>query len=260
MDRRVPEPGTGDEVQRLAHTMNSMLGRLERAALRQRTFVSDAAHELRGPVASIRTDVEATAAHLPTADVPAVLGRIGATTRQLEHLVEDLLVLASADEQSRPPTGEVDLDELVLRELERARSTSRVPIDAPVIDAARLVAHRDQLQRVVANVLDNAQRHADSAIIVELRTSDGLVELTVSDDGPGVPHELRERVFDRFARVDQARDRAHGGAGLGLAIARRIVEKHGGSIAFGDTAAGARVIVRLPLPPGADERTGMTGP
>ena len=161
--------------------------------------------------------------------------------------MEDLLVLATSDELGRSPAIDVDLDEIVVHQLEMARATAPVRIDAPEIDAARIRGHRDHLQRVVANIVDNATRHARSLVVVELHARDGVAEITITDDGPGVPVELREYVFDRFARVDDARSRAHGGAGLGLAIARKVVEDHDGTIRIEDAPSGTRVVIRLPL-------------
>jgi signal transduction histidine kinase len=253
LGRRVPEPPTGDEIQRLAETMNMMLERLEHATLRQRSFVSDAAHELRSPIASIWAETEIAATHPSAIDPGATLARIGSTIQQMGTLVEDLLVLATSDEQGLSPAVDVDLDEIVVQHLETARATAPVRIDAPVIDAARIHGHRDHLRRVVANVVDNATRHAHSAVIVELRTHDRIAELTIVDDGPGVPLRLREYVFDRFARVDDARSRVRGGAGLGLAIARKVVEDHAGTIRIeaGDgpenAKSGTRVVIRLPI-------------
>jgi signal transduction histidine kinase len=244
--RRVPEPGSGDEIQRLAQTMNATLARLEEAVTRQRAFVSDAAHELRSPLAAIRTELEVTASHLETADWPAVIASLSANNRRMESLVEDLLLLATAEEQGTRRRSEVDLDEVVLEHLQPLRATSRHRLDLEGLGAARVRGDRDQLERLVANLLDNAERHAATTVAVELRTVDGTAELVVADDGPGVPGEHRQRIFDRFARVDEARSRHAGGAGLGLAIARRIVEGHGGEIAVADTPTGTRMVVRLP--------------
>ena len=249
LHRRVPEPATGDEIQRLAETMNTMLERLEHATLRQRSFVSDAAHELRSPIASIRAETEIAAAHPEVIDADAALTRISSTVHQMETLVEDLLVLATSDEQGRSRATDVDLDEIVVQQLETARATATARIDSPAIDAARIDGHRDHLRRVVANVLDNATRHAQFVVVVELRVRDSVAELTITDDGPGIPRELREYVFDRFARIDDARSRARGGAGLGLAIARTVVENHDGTIRIDDTPSGTRVVIRLPLQP-----------
>jgi signal transduction histidine kinase len=259
LSRRVPEPGTDDEINRLAETMNAMLARLEDAVQRQRVFVSDAAHELRSPLAAMRTELEVTAAHIDAADWPTVVDRLSADNRRMERLVEDLLVLATAEEQGTRPRGQVDLDEVVLRQLQPVRATSRLRLDLEGLGAARVVGDADQLERVVANLLDNAERHATSTITVALRTIDGTAELVVADDGPGVPVEQRRRIFERFARADEARDRRSGGAGLGLAIASRIVQLHGGSIEVGDAPRGTRMVVRLPLDEGGNGVAGPTG-
>jgi signal transduction histidine kinase len=131
------------------------------------------------------------------------------------------------------------------------RATSRLRLDLEDLSGARVWGDRDQLERVVANLLDNAERHAAGTVSVALRTEDGTAELVVADDGPGIAVEHREHIFDRFARVDGARDRVSGGAGLGLAIARGIVERHGGTIAAVDAPRGARLVVRLPVQHGA---------
>jgi signal transduction histidine kinase len=243
---RVPEPKTGDEIHRLAQTMNTMLARLDNAAGRQRQFISDAAHELRSPVTAIRAELEIAGAHPEDVDWPALLDRLTASSTRMERLVNDLFVLATTDEQLTPRQGEVDLDEIVMRQVESLRATGRHPVDALNVDAARVWGDRNQLERVVANLLDNAERHAATTITVELRSDDGVAELVVADDGPGVPAAQRQRVFDRFARLDEARDRHRGGAGLGLAIARRLVEDHGGSIELADSIRGARLVVRMP--------------
>ena len=247
--RRVPERDTGDEIQRLAQTMNSMLARLDDAASRQRQFVSDAAHELRSPIATIRAELDLATAHPDDVHLPALVDRLTASSTRLERLVDDLFVLATADERSPQRRTEVDLDELVLRQAESLLATSGHAVDAGKVDAARVLGDRSQLERVVANLLDNAERHATSTIVVELRSADGTAELIVADDGPGIPSELRERVFDRFTRLDEARDRHQGGAGLGLAIAHQIVADHGGSIALADSNRGARFVIRLPTAP-----------
>jgi signal transduction histidine kinase len=246
--RRVPEPGTGDEVHKLAQTMNEMLARLEDAADGQRRFVSDAAHELRSPLATIRTDLEVASTHPETTDVAALVQRLGRATARMSRLVEELLVLAPAEERGSSPRVDVDLDELVLRHLESLRATSALTVKAPRLDGARLTGDRDQLDRVVTNVLDNATRHATSSITITLSAESGVAELVIADDGPGVPRAERQRVFERFARVEGSRARLGGGAGLGLSIARRIVEDHGGTIELADAAPGTRAVIRLPLP------------
>ncbi len=257
---RVPEPETGDEIHRLAQTMNTMLARLDDAAGRQRTFISDAAHELRSPVAAIRAELDIAAAHRDVADWPALLNRLTASSIRMERLVNDLFVLATTEEQVTPLQTEVDLDEIVLRQVESLRATGRHTVDAHNVDAARVWGDRNQLERVVANLLDNAERHAATTIAVELRSAGGTAELVVADDGPGVPAAQRQRVFDRFARLDEARDRHGGGAGLGLAIARRLVEDHGGSIELADSIQGARLVVRLPCSSDLHDPSGESRP
>jgi len=163
------------------------------------------------------------------------------------RLVEDLLVLATAEESGARRNHEVDLDDVVLRQLEALRATTVLRLDVDGLGPARIWGDRDQLERVVANLLDNADHYAATTIAVELRRDGETAELVVADDGPGVRPEHHRRIFDRFARVDEARDRRAGGAGLGLAIARRIVEGHGGSISVANAQRGTRIVVRLPL-------------
>lgn len=248
MHRRVPEPDTDDEVGRLARTMNAMLDRLERSAQKQRQFVSDASHELRSPLASIRTNLEVALHNPQRADWPAVAQRALAEDVRMEDTVSELLDLARVDESEGPAPldtlPEVDLDELVLDDTVQQR---RVPIDTARVSAGRVHGRREQLQRVVRNLLDNAARHAATTVVVGLVTDDHMVELTVDDDGPGIPPEDREVVFERFTRLDDGRARDAGGLGLGLSMVRAITEHHGGTVAIEDAPlGGARLRVRLP--------------
>jgi signal transduction histidine kinase len=248
MHRRVPEPETDDEVGRLARTMNAMLDRLETSSRRQRQFVSDASHELRSPLASIRTNLEVALRHSERADWPVVAERALAEDVRMEDTVSELLELARLDEVAGPAPldtlPEIDLDELVLDDTVQQR---RVPVDTSRVSAGRVHGRREQLTRVVRNLLDNAARHATSAVAVELRTDDHTIELTVDDDGPGIPVADRERVFDRFTRLDDGRARDAGGLGLGLSMVKTITEQHGGTVAIGDAPiGGARLRVRLP--------------
>jgi signal transduction histidine kinase len=245
MHRRVPEPGTDDEIGRLAHTMNSMLDRLEDSALRQRRFVSDASHELRSPVASIRTQLE-VALRRPDADWPAVATKVLAEDDRLEQAVSELLELARAEEGAALEAADVDLDEIVLDEVRRGY---RVPIDTSRVSAGRVRGSATQLARAVRNLLDNAARHATHHVVVHLGRTGDVVVLTVDDDGPGVPRSDRERVFERFTRLDEGRARDAGGVGLGLPMVRAIVERHSGTVVIDDApTGGARVVVRLPAP------------
>jgi signal transduction histidine kinase len=245
IDRRVPEPAGHDEVWRLARrTMNEMLQRLQAAAERQRRFVADASHELRSPLASLRTQLEVSRDY-PAPAVGAVDDQL-AEVERIEHLVADLLLLAKADEhqlvvRSRP----VDLREVVLDEVERAGSRARVRLDTAGVAATTVHGDREELARVVRNLLDNAVRFARARVELSLAEREGQVELTVADDGPGIPAAARERVFERFARLDEGRARDAGGTGLGLAIVRQVVVAHGGSVTV-DGVLGARFLISLP--------------
>jgi signal transduction histidine kinase len=246
LDRRVPQPAVADEVGRLASTMNDMLARLDEAARRQRSFVADASHELRSPLATIRTQLEVALASPGAADWPTVAGRWLVAQERLERLVEDLLILARVDEGTPAGTAVVDLDEVVLRELRDVRTRGQVRLDVAGLGGARVSGNREQLSRVVRNLLDNAERHARGVVRVELARCNGVVELAVSDDGPGIAADQRERVFERFVRLDEARSRRGGGVGLGLAIVKGIVVAHGGTAEVADAPEGARLVVRLP--------------
>jgi len=246
MHRRVPEPGSDDEIGRLARTMNAMLGRLQGAAIRQRQFASDASHELRSPVAAIRTDVEVALREGGGADWPAVGRAVLVEEDRLERLLADLLLLAADDEGGRSADGPVDLGAVATAEAERGR---RVPVTVTVDGAPPPVAgSADALGRAVANLVDNAARHARTEVRVAVRSRDAGVRLVVDDDGPGIPAADRERVFQRFARLDDGRARDAGGAGLGLAVVRSIVARHGGRVhAEGAPLGGARLVVDLPV-------------
>lgn len=243
--RRVPVPETRDEVARLALTMNEMLDRLEDAATRQRRFVSDASHELRSPVASIRTQLEVALRRPDRDDWADVARRVLAEDERLEQAVVDLVELARLDEDA--PAGElaeVDLDDVVLEECSRER---RIPVVTSAVSGGRVRGRRDALARVVRNLVDNACRHAESRVEVSVQTIGDDVELVVADDGPGIAPEDRERVFERFTRLDEGRARDAGGMGLGLAVVKSTVERHGGSVAITDHEPhGARFVVRLP--------------
>lgn len=254
LDRRVPEPAGQDEISRLAQTMNKMLDRLQASSERQRRFVADASHELRSPLASSRAQLEVAVAHPETTSWSTTAADLLEENQRMERLVADLLFLARRDGFTEDPrVGPVDVDDLVLAEVSRVRNRGRVAVDISMVTAARVEGDQQQLGRVVRNLLENAERHAHSTTRVELGRQNGAVELVVADDGPGVPPSHRERIFDRFNRLDDSRSRRDGGAGLGLAIAREIVTAHGGSIwadepgpATNGGGAGARFVVRLP--------------
>jgi len=246
--QRVPEPETPFELARLARTMNAMLGRLQESAERQRRFVADASHELRSPLARMRAELEVDRAHPGSADPAGTSASVLEETVGLQRLVDDLLLLARGDAGALDDvrTGPVDLD-LVVERLAADRRSDRPRIDTRGVAPVQLAGDEAQLARAVGNLLDNAVRHADGAVTVTLAERDGYAVLTVADDGPGIPVAERERIFERFTRLDDARS-ADGGAGLGLAIAREIAARHGGSLRLTDGgAAGARFALRLPV-------------
>ncbi len=247
LSRRVPEPPDDDEVGRLARTMNAMLGRLEAFTARQRQFVSDASHELRSPLGGLLAQIEVARAHPERADWPAVAEAVADEGSRLWSIVDDLLLLAKADEGYLNPRREpVDLDELIFDEVARLRSRGRVEADARHVGAGRVVGDRAQLERVLRNLVDNAERYATSRVSFSLRPLGGLIELIVADDGPGIPAEERQRIFDRFARVGSSRTRHEGGTGLGLAIVGQVVAAHSGTVKVGDSERGTRMEVLLP--------------
>ncbi|MGH9101874.1 MAG: ATP-binding protein [Acidimicrobiales bacterium] len=255
LHRRVPEPEVVDEIGRLARTMNTMLDRLETSASRQRRFLADASHELRTPLAGIQAQLEVALAH-PGLDWQTTASEVLEEGRRLARLVEDLLALARLDDDSAPPRREpVDLDEVVMAEVRRLRARPGLVVDARSVSAGRVLGDADRLERVVRNLCDNAARHAGGVVTLELGEVEAAgagkqVQLAVLDDGPGVAPSDRERVFERFTRLDEARTRGRGGAGLGLAIVAEIVRSHGGAVALGEApAGGARVTVRLPAAP-----------
>jgi signal transduction histidine kinase len=254
LDRRVPVPGTGDEVARLANTMNAMLDRLQDASTRQQRFVADASHELRSPVAAIRTELEVAQRTARPDEWPAVAERLLAEEARLEAVITDLLLLASLDEGAASEHVVVDVSELATEEARRRapeRAAVAIEVDAP--EPALVHASRTQLRRAVVNLLDNAGRHARATVRLSVHERDGRIRLLVDDDGPGIPEADRERVFERFTRLDDHRARngasggPSGGAGLGLSLVQRIAVLHGGTAAI-DTAplGGARVVVDLP--------------
>ncbi len=241
LSRRVPEPPGGDEIAQLARTMNAMLDRLETASRRQRTFASDASHELQSPLTRLRTQLEVAVAHPASTDWDSLAHDLLTDSAAMERLVRDLLFLAREDE--RTPTsaaGElVDLDDVVLEEVARLRVGSRVPIDSGHVSAAPVRGSREQLVRLVRNLLENAERHARSRVEVSVCADQDGVELAVSDDGPGVPEVQRERIFERFVRLDEARaGDDNGGSGLGLSIVATIAQRHGGACRSGERDRG----------------------
>jgi len=244
LQRRVREPRSHDEVARLARTMNSMLGRLQASRDHERQFLSDASHELRSPLASLR-------AQLDTGAWPENAAGVRAEAARLATIVDDLMDLAKADEAALP-TVETDLDELVIEEVAAISSTSEVVVSAGNVSAARLIGDGPALGRMVRNLVDNATRHAASKVEVSLSTDGDVITLMVDDDGEGVVEEDRRRIFERFTRTDSSRSRDTGGVGLGLAVVRATAERHGGTVRCDSSPlGGARFTVSLPASPSA---------
>jgi signal transduction histidine kinase len=238
--------------------MNRMLARLETASARQREFISDASHELRSPVAAIRTELEVTLAHPGTSDWHTVASGVLDETGRIERLVDDLLLLTRLDEGATlGATGPVDLGVIAHETVAAATAGTNangVTIDIDVDAASRLLVRgrSDELASVARNLVDNAARYAVSAVHVTVASNapDSVVALMVDDDGQGIPPADRERVFDRFTRLEPARSRRNGGVGLGLAVVKRVVGRHGGSVTVLDSpTGGTRLEVLLPAMP-----------
>jgi signal transduction histidine kinase len=228
--------------------MNEMLQRLETGQVRQKRFVSDASHEFRSPVASIRQHAEVTLTHPDSASAEELAQNVLEEDLRLQRLVEDLLLLARMDERGSGSGYEpVDLDDLVFEEVDRVRQTANMSINTSGVSAGRVRGDRSQLVRLVGNLLDNAVRHAESRVSLSLGEADGRVRLRVEDDGRGVAAPERHRIFERFVRLEDARDRDSGGSGLGLAIVSEVAVQHGGAAEVGEASmGGARFEVWLP--------------
>lgn len=248
LSRRVDDPATGDELSSLARTLNAMLARLENAQVAQRRFVSDASHELRSPLASMRQFAEVAAAYPDRVSREELADVVLAEGARLEDLVEGMLVLTRADEKGLGlHLARVDLAQLARHEAPLAPAHPGVRIEVSAAAVVPVSADVGMLRRVVRNLTANAARHARSRVTVAAGADAHGPWLTVDDDGPGIPIADRERVFERFVRLDDARSRDAGGSGLGLAIVREIVLAHGGSVVVdASSLGGARFVVRLP--------------
>ena len=253
--RRVPEAGT-DELSHLSSTLNEMLAAMSRSSERQRRFVADAAHELRTPLAGLSASLEIAISHPETAVDSTWVAELAGGHRRLGRLVNDLLVLASLDGDPPPRRHAVDLAGVVIDGTRRP-TPAGVGLRAGRIEHAVVSGDETQLARVMTNLVDNALQHARSAVEVTLTSEDGHADITVADDGPGIPSGSRELIWGRFVRLDHDRARTGGGSGLGLALVKELVEAHGGTVSVTGQAEGpgALFAVRLPilaelLPPG----------
>jgi signal transduction histidine kinase len=260
-ERRVADPQTDDEVGRLARTLNSMLDRLEASSARERRFVADASHELRSPIANIRTAVE-VALHRPdAADWPRVADEVLVQDNRMAKLVEELLLLARSDEGRLVPVG---APSEVLAVARAVVATGDYEAGSPTVTVtgtpAPVLVPAAYLERIIANLVENAGQFASSKIDVRVYSYGETATLEVQDDGPGVPVGQRAHIFERFVRLDEARDRDHGGFGLGLAIVADLCHAYGGTIEVGDADPGAVFAVRFPMAKGAAVRRPAAAP
>jgi signal transduction histidine kinase len=253
-----------DAIARTVRTVTSRLGRLTQALRRQQRFTSDVSHELRNPLAGLRAELEEAQMHPDYDDVHDVLDRALSDVGRLESIVNDLLLLSRAGSGVSAEWEPVDLARLVQDEV--SRRTDRLRVELRLVPDANVSSVRVQIIRVLTNLLDNAQRHAERMVQVEVTCDAETAELSVSDDGEGIAEVDRERIFDRFSRLDAARRRDCSGTGLGLAIAREIAQAHHGTLDAGNSSiGGARFALRLPLagrasrPPPSGEDLGPPG-
>jgi signal transduction histidine kinase len=248
--RRLPDPGTDDEIGELARTLNAMLARLAVSFERERAFVDDASHELRSPLAVLQTELE-LALSGPASPVAQRAALVSALeeTRRLVQLAEDLLVLSRAS-AGQLPTRHTALDvAAVARTAVERLVGSRSGVSMQVTGAANAVTDPDRLEQILTNLLTNALRYAHSEVQVDVRVTDGQAELVVADDGPGFAQDFVPRAFDRFSQSDPARSRAaSGGSGLGLAIVAALCASLGATVVATNEGPDGGALVRVTLP------------
>lgn len=245
LTRRVPEPGTDDEIGHLAQTMNAMLARLEDSARRQRRFVADASHELRSPLTAIRTGLEVGLAHPDRAPWPEIAERTVNQATRLEDLINALLQLAKTDAGKAAARQQHVRLAPLLAEIKATTVAPAITIELDASPDLAVTGNPADLSRVFRNIIDNAVRYARSAVRISASGADGTVRVDIADDGPGIPAEERERMFDRFTRLDTSREHVSGSSGLGLAIAKEIVTAHQGAITISGPDKGGAVVTVL---------------
>lgn len=242
--RRVTVPEGRDEISRLAEAANATLDRLDSALERQRSFTSDASHDLRSPIAAARTQIEEALLFPDDVDWPRTARGVLQSLERLQAIVTDLLQLARLDAAAWQEAETIDLGALVTIEVARSERTKRI---VPHLQEGVTVrGDRLRLVRLLTNLLDNAERHAESRVDITVAREDGTAVLEVVDDGAGVAEKDRDLVFQRFARLEDSKARDPGGTGLGLPIAREIAQLHGGTLTIEDSERGARFVLRLP--------------
>ncbi|GAA1018719.1 hypothetical protein Aple_026430 [Acrocarpospora pleiomorpha] len=246
LSHRIAEPAGDDEISRLIHALNQTLQRLETATHQQRRFVADASHELRTPVAGLRVKLEEAQMHPRDIDLNGLLEHTLDDVDRVQAILSDLLMLAGLESGAAAKRQRVDLAALTRAELKQRARTP--PIRSSLEDGVTVEGVPSQLSRMLTNLLDNAQRHARHLVDIEVHRDSDSALVTVSDDGPGIAVADRERIFERFTRLDTARSRDRGGTGLGLAIVNDVVHAHSGTILVGESPhGGGRFDVRLPL-------------
>ena len=250
LTERVPVPPSHDEVAQLASTMNEMLDRLETGQQAQRSFVADASHELRSPLATLRVSLDVVGDRPSGARWHDARDVMRIEVERMSRLVDNLLLLAKIDDQGLSlAADEVDLDDLVGEEARRLRTHEDISVEVSIVPV-RVVGDRDRLAQVIRNLVENAVRAAGGQIGLAVSSSGAEAVLVVEDDGDGIPAADHDRVFERFVRLDASRSRDSGGSGLGLAIVQEIVAAHGGTVTVEDSfLGGARMVLRLPLAP-----------
>ncbi|MFD0539694.1 sensor histidine kinase [Actinomadura luteofluorescens] len=242
--RRVTVPESRDEIRRLAEAANATLDRLDGALERQRSFTSDASHDLRSPIAAARAQIEEALLFPDDVDWPRTARSVLQSLERLQAIVTDLLQLARLDAAAWQEVETIDLAALVTIEVARSDRTKRI---VPHLQESVTVrGDRLRLVRLLTNLLDNAERHAESRVDITVSREGDTAVLEVVDDGAGVPERDRDLVFQRFARLEDSRARDPGGTGLGLPIAREIAELHGGRLTIEDSERGARFVLRIP--------------
>ncbi|MER5647653.1 ATP-binding protein [Streptosporangium sp. NPDC002524] len=245
LSQRVPQPPGCNEHALLVCTVNQTLARLEEAVKLQRRFSATTSHELRTPLTGLRTRLEEAVLYPADVDPHETIREALSITERLEAIVDDLLVLARLRSGTPAAHEPIDLGALVAQEA--AAQAGGVPVRVHVDRDVHVRGNRIQLIRVLNNLLANARRHAGTVVEVTAGHADGQAVVTVTDDGDGIAPQDRERVFERFVRLDDGRRREPGGSGLGLAISRDIAQAHNGTLLVEDTPRGARFALRLPI-------------
>lgn len=244
LTRRVTVPEGSEEVAGLAKSVNATLAKVEAFAERQRQFASDASHELRTPLAGLRAELESAQLYPDDTEIDALVTKALTDTDRVEDIIADLLLLSRIGSRVDVIKQTVDLAEVAS---EAASGPQRIPVRLALADGIEVDGIRSQLVRSLTELLANAQRHAATSVAMDLRVQNGQAVITVQNDGPQIPRADRERIFERFARLDGARSRGAGGTGLGLSIARAVAEAHHGTLVVEDSTQGARFVVRLPI-------------